>query len=131
MAHNHSEIAPDWDSLGGDEVMQPLLEDFYQRVATSNIRALFPPDFTDTVKKQFAFQSEFWGGPPRYSSWRGFPRLRARHLPFVIRQQDADTWMSCMRQAVQHSDMPEQHRSYFLRRMSLTANAMVNHETAR
>jgi hemoglobin len=115
-----------WDSLGGDAVFLPLLDDFYARIARSPIAGLFPAELAETARKQFAFQSEFWGGPVRYSPWRGHPRLRARHLPFAIDQAAAGEWMRCMGEAVAHSAMPEEHRAAFLERMRLTAQAMIN-----
>lgn len=117
---------PSWDDLGGDAVMEALLRDFYRRIAGSAIARLFPPVLEETWRKQFAFQSEFWGGPPRYSPWRGHPRLRARHLPFPIGLPEAETWMACMRAAVADSQMPAAHRDAFLAQLGRTALAMIN-----
>jgi hemoglobin len=80
-----------WQALGGDEVMLELLQNFYQRIQASSIAHLFPPDLEETRAKQFAFQSDIWGGPPRYRQLRGEPRMRMRHLPFRITRTDADT----------------------------------------
>ncbi|HYE05237.1 MAG TPA: globin [Planctomycetota bacterium] len=115
-----------WDELGGDAVMEPLLADFYARIAASPIARLFPPDLDETRRKQFAFQSEFWGGPARYSPWRGHPRLRARHLPFPIGMAEADTWLACMRAAVDASAMPDAARAAYMDQMRKTAYAMIN-----
>ncbi len=120
---------PDWEALGGDAVMDALLRDFYLRIQSSPIRpAPLPPELEETQRKQFAFQSEFWGGPARYSPWRGHPRLRARHLPFAIGLPEADAWLACMRAAVAASGMPEACRPAFLEQVSKTAYAMVNQE---
>jgi hemoglobin len=121
-----AEPASAWDELGGDAVMEPLMTDFYARIAASPIARLFPPDLSETRAKQFAFQSEFWGGPKRYSPWRGHPRLRARHLPFAIGQAEADAWMACMRAAVAASAMPLEVRPAFLAQVERTATAMIN-----
>ncbi|MBA3686064.1 MAG: globin [Planctomycetes bacterium] len=115
-----------WDDLGGDAVMGPLLRDFYARVAESPIARLFPSDLEQTFVRQFAFQSEFWGGPARYTPLRGHPRLRARHLPFPIRVEDAEEWLSCMRAAVAASGMIADQREQFIERMRQIAMAMVN-----
>jgi hemoglobin len=115
-----------WDDLGGDAVFRDLLADFYARIEASPIRGLFPADLAETILKQFAFQSEFWGGPARYSPWRGHPRLRARHLPFAIGLAEARTWLACMEGAVAASAMPEALRPVFLERMRATAMAMIN-----
>ncbi len=121
-----SQPQPPWDAMGGDAVFLPLLADFYARISRSPIAKLFPPDLDETLRKQFAFQSDFWGGPVRYQPWRGHPRLRARHLPFAIDQTAADEWMRCMTEAVAHSAMTEGYRASFLERMRMTAQAMIN-----
>jgi hemoglobin len=115
-----------WDELGGDEVMGELLTGFYRRIDASPIRRLFPPDLEETRAKQFAFQSLFWGGPDRYTPWRGHPRLRARHLPFPIGVAEAEAWLACMEAAVAESRMPEAVRAPFLTQMRKTAYAMIN-----
>lgn len=116
----------DWEDLGGDTVMGPLLDDFYDRIEQSTIRRLFPPDLVETRAKQFAFQSEFWGGPARYTPWRGHPRMRARHLPFPIGPADKEVWLECMTAAIEASAMPAASRGPFLARLRLVAEAMVN-----
>ena len=119
-----------WEQLGGDAVMAPLLVDFYRRIAASPIAVLFPPGVgepdSETLRKQFAFQSDFWGGPVRYQPWRGHPRMRMRHLPFAIDQDAADTWIACMTAAVEASAMPLAVRSAFLGKMRDIAQAMMN-----
>ena len=115
-----------YDDLGGDAVLEPLLADFYGRIASSAIAPLFPPTMDETRAKQAAFQSEFWGGPARYSPWRGHPRLRARHLPFPIDAAAAREWLRCMGEAVAASAMPREQRPMFLRQMENTALAMIN-----
>ena len=118
-----------WDELGGDSVMEPLLRDFYVRIAASPIARLFPPELEETYRKQLAFQSEFWGGPQRYTPWRGHPRLRARHMPFAIGLPEAEAWLACMRAAVAASRMPEGAREGFLAQVTRTAYAMINQPT--
>ena len=115
-----------WDELGGDAVMGPLLDDFYRRIATSPIARLFPSDLVETRDRQFAFQSEFWGGPARYTPVRGHPRLRARHLPFPIDEAAAETWLAGMGEAVAASAMPETARPGYLARMRAIAFGMIN-----
>lgn len=122
-----------WDHLGGDAVMEPLLADFYTRIAASPIASIFPPGVgepgSETFRKQFAFQSDFWGGPVRYLPWRGHPRMRMRHLSFPIDQAAADTWMACMTAAVEVSAMPVEARADYLLQMRNIAQAMINRST--
>lgn len=115
-----------YDQLGGDAVFAPLLNEFYARIAASPLARLFPPDLEETIRKQAAFQRLFWGGPDDYTPWRGHPRMRARHLAFVIGRGEADAWLACMREAVAASTMPLAMREPFLERMAQIATAMIN-----
>ena len=115
-----------YDELGGDAVFGPLLKNFYERISASSIAHLFPPDLDETTKKQAAFQRMFWGGPDDYTPWRGHPRMRARHLAFVIGRDEADVWLSCMQAALAASTMPPALRSTFYERMAQIAAAMIN-----
>lgn len=115
-----------YDDLGGDAVFGPLLKDFYARIALSPIAHLFPPDLDETTRKQEAFQRMFWGGPDDYTPWRGHPRMRARHLAFVIGRNEADVWLACMHEALLASTMPAGMRASFYERMAQIAAAMIN-----
>lgn len=90
--------------IGGQPTVDALVEDFYRRMdtleAARGIRALHPADLgpiTATLKKYLA---EWLGGPRHYSSERGHPMLRARHLPFPIASTERDAWMLCMNGAL-------------------------------
>lgn len=116
-----------WEQLGGDAVMVPLLRDFYfMRIAASPIAHLFPPDLADTFQKQVDFQRMYWGGRDDYTPRRGHPRMRMRHLPFAIGQEQADTWIACMEAAVAASAMPAEVRPAFLAQLRKIAQAMIN-----
>ena len=84
--------------------MAQLAERFYHHMdtleAAQGIRALHPPDL-GPVKTIFEhFLVEWLGGPPLYSSERGHPRLRRRHMPFPIGASERDAWMLCMSTAL-------------------------------
>ena len=46
------------------------------------------------------FLQQYWGGPGTYSEERGHPRLRARHMPFVISEAERDAWLGHMAAAL-------------------------------
>jgi hemoglobin len=46
------------------------------------------------------FLMQYWGGPTTYNEQRGHPRLRMRHVPFVIGPAERDAWLRHMRSAV-------------------------------
>ena len=90
--------------LGGPAVVDRLVEAFYLRMDTlpeaMTIRAMHKPDLSPIKEVLKRYLVEWLGGPPLYSSERGAPRLRARHLPFKIGIAERDAWLSCMRGAL-------------------------------
>ena len=90
------------------------------------IRALHPRDLgaiREVLKKYLA---QWLGGPTAYSDERGHPRLRARHLPFSIGDEERDAWMLCMRQAMQDVVTDEAVRDGILLKLSSLADWMRN-----
>lgn len=95
---------PLYDQIGGDPVVRALVNRFYDEMNTSpaarTIRAMHPPDLSDSRDKLYWFLSGWLGGPPLYVERKGHPRLRARHLPFAVNSDASEQWMACMRVAL-------------------------------
>lgn len=94
-----------YEYLGREAGIEALVHRFYELMDSlpeaATIRAMHPDDLAESERKLAAFLVERFGGPAVCSSERGHPRLRARHMPFVVDQAAADAWMLCMRQALQ------------------------------
>lgn len=89
------------DAVGGEDFFATLVERFYQRVAVDLLlRPLYPDDLTDSKRHLALFLQQYWGGPGTYSEERGHPRLRARHIPFVIGEAERDAWFAHMAAAL-------------------------------
>jgi len=85
------------DAVGGAAFFVDLVERFYQRVASDLLlRPLYPDDLADSRRHLALFLQQYWGGPGTYSEERGHPRLRQRHLPFVITEAERDAWIGHM-----------------------------------
>ena len=117
-------------AIGGQPVIIELVERFYHHMDSlpeaRQIRALHPADLT-TVKDVFArFLVEWMGGPALYSSERGHPRLRRRHMPFPIAGAERDAWMSCMRAALAEVVQNVELRSELEAAFHRTADFMRN-----
>jgi hemoglobin len=73
---------------------------------------------------------QYWGGPSTYNEQRGHPRLRMRHVPFVIGPAERDAWLRHMRSAVDQmvetnglaATDAEELRAYF----DMAAHSLVN-----
>jgi hemoglobin len=89
------------DQVGGGEFFVELVERFYAGVATDLLlRPLYPDDLTPSKRHLALFLQQYWGGPGTYSEERGHPRLRARHVPFVIGEAERDAWFRHMAAAL-------------------------------
>ena len=89
------------DAVGGEVFFVDLVERFYQRVASDLLlRPLYPDDLSDSKRHLTQFLQQYWGGPGTYSEERGHPRLRQRHMPFVISEAERDAWFGHMTAAL-------------------------------
>ena len=90
-----------FDAVGGEPFFVDLVERFYRQVATDVLlRPLYPSDLADSKRHLALFLQQYWGGPDTYSQERGHPRLRQRHLPFVIGEPERDAWFAHMAAAL-------------------------------
>ena len=89
------------DAVGGGPFFEELVERFYKAVATDLLlRPLYPGDLEPSKRHLALFLQQYWGGPGTYSEERGHPRLRARHVPFVISEAERDAWLRHMAAAL-------------------------------
>ncbi|MFP4436733.1 MAG: globin [Chloroflexaceae bacterium] len=119
-----------YEDLGGDAIFRQLVECFYQRVEHDpRLRPMFPEDMEPGKEHQFLFLTQYFGGPPRYRASRGHPRLRMRHNPFPIGQQERDAWLEHMLAAIDEVGIAEPARSVMRTYFEQAATAMVNRVT--
>jgi hemoglobin len=89
------------DAVGGEAFFVDLVDAFYRRVAADVLlRPLYPDDLTGSRRHMTLFLQQYWGGPGTYSEERGHPRLRQRHMPFVIGEAERDAWFQHMAAAL-------------------------------
>jgi hemoglobin len=121
-----------YDELGGAEPVRALVDRFYDQMDTlpeaAVIRAMHAADLSGARLKLFQFLSGWLGGPPLYVEAHGHPRLRARHLPFVIDTPAAAAWILCMEAALDHPEVPEGLRGPLLQSFVRLAAHMRNTE---
>jgi len=116
--------------LGGDERVQALAETFYNVIEEESptLRAMLPANTENTRRKFYMYLSGWMGGPPLYEAKWGHPRLRMRHLPFSIGDDEAAEWMRCMRIAMGRVGLGEPLMSFLEERFASLALHMRNRE---
>jgi hemoglobin len=110
-----------FDRVGGMPFFERLVEVFYEGVATDEVLLpLYPEqsDLTGAKQRLQLFLAQYWGGPSTYMEKRGHPRLRMRHMPFVIGTLERDRWLVHMATAVEAStqdpDIRAELMAYFV-----------------
>lgn len=109
---DHEDLAPYagtfYAEVGGSRTFQRLTELFYEGVANdADFRAIYPEeDLKPAAVRLQLFLEQYWGGPSTYSQHRGHPRLRMRHVPYVVDSSARDTWLRHMRHALDQMALP-------------------------
>jgi hemoglobin len=115
-----------YDKLGAEN-LRMLVDKFYDLVFEDpQINTLFKSDKNEIKEKQYLFLTQFLGGPQWYSERFGHPRLRARHMPHPITQEDAVAWLKCMSAAIDTLPLSEEIKEELFARFPQTALFMVN-----
>jgi hemoglobin len=121
-----------YEAVGGQPFFDELVERFYQGVVDDPVlRPLYPDDDLVEARRHLAlFLGQYWGGPTTYSDERGHPRLRMRHVPFVIGEAERDAWLRHMCAAldslVVERDIHPAIESRMLDYFGMAAEGMVN-----
>lgn len=118
-----------YDAVGGEETFRRLVAGFYAGVASDpELRALYPEeDLAPAADRLALFLMQYWGGPTTYSETRGHPRLRMRHIPFVIDSAQRDRWLKHMRAALDSLHLPAEQDSRLWSYLQTAAETLQNH----
>ena len=116
-----------YEAVGGDVTFFRLVEAFYRGVENDvKLRALYPEDLDAPREHLALFLIQYFGGPRTYIETRGHPRLRMRHMPFVIGRDERDAWFQHMSAAVDELAIAEPYRSDMLRYFADAATFLMN-----
>lgn len=121
-----------FDAVGGQSFFDELVERFYRGVAGDPLlRPMYPEDDLADAKRHLAlFLGQYWGGPSTYSDERGHPRLRMRHVPFVIGEAERDAWLrhmcSALDSLVTERDVHPAIEARMLDYFAMAADSMMN-----
>lgn len=127
-AHPWGEAETPYEEIGGEDPVRLLAETFYDVIdeESPTLRSLLPADTTNTRRKLFMYLTGWLGGPPLYEERYGHPRLRMRHMPFPIGDDEAAEWMRCMRMAMDRVGIGEPMRTFLDQRLAPLADHMRN-----
>jgi hemoglobin len=117
-----------YDALGGDLVIRSIVDRFYDIIDDDapTLRAMLPKDDSVSRDKLHAYLVEWTGGPALYTPTRGHPRMRMRHLPFPIGEDEVVTWLACMSRALDDTAVTGPVRVFLDDRLHALAHHMRN-----
>jgi hemoglobin len=116
-----------YERWGGEPFFTTLIERFYAGVSADPLlRPMYPDDLTESKAHLAMFLMQYWGGPRHYSDQRGHPRLRMRHVPFVIGRAEADAWLRHMTDAVRAAGMEADDERELLDYLTMAAGSLIN-----
>lgn len=100
-------------SAMGAETITAMVKAFYRRVPGDDLLGPMYPsaDLEGAEKRLRDFLVMRLGGPQTYMEERGHPRLRMRHMPFVIGDAERDRWLLLMEEAMAESGVKDSHAS--------------------
>lgn len=116
--------------IGGEERVRALVERFYDLMdiepGYTVLRAVHGNTLDNARQRLFWFLCGWLGGPQHYTERFGHPKLRMRHVPFVIGIKERDQWLACMDQAMGETGVDEALRSRLSASFFQTADWMRN-----
>jgi hemoglobin len=119
-----------FQTMGGEASVRALVDRFYDLMdlepAHRALRQVHHASLDKARDKLFWFLCGWLGGPQHYVERFGHPRLRARHLPFVIGIRERDQWLACMAQAMREQQVDEQLAARLAESFFNTADWMRN-----
>lgn len=121
-----------YEMLGGEAGVRALVDRFYDLMDSApeakDVRALHASSLKQSREKLFMFLSGWSGGPQLYLEKFGHPRLRMRHMPFVIGNRERDQWLWCMNRAVDAGDFHPSIVEHLKTRFTEIADFMRNQD---
>jgi hemoglobin len=87
--------------LIGEDGFRRLIGAFYKQIPQDDLLGPMYPkhDIPGAEERLRDFLIFRFGGPQKYIEERGHPRLRMRHVPFVIGQAERNRWIELMNNA--------------------------------
>ena len=116
--------------IGGEDKVKALVERFYDLMdiepGYAALRAAHGSELTKARQHLFWFLCGWLGGPQHYTERFGHPKLRLRHMPFVIGVVERDQWLACMEQAMTETGVDAKLRERLKESFFQTADWMRN-----
>ncbi|MEM7284463.1 MAG: group II truncated hemoglobin [Pseudomonadota bacterium] len=117
-----------FQAAGGEAGIRRLVDRFYDLMSTqpeyATIWSWHPDDPELSRDKLARFLCGWTGGPKRYSEKYGSIRIPAAHAHLDVTHAEKNQWLSCMKQALEDLDYPEDFRTYLINALTVPAESI-------
>ena len=113
----------------GEEGFTRLTAAFYRQIPRDEVLGPMYQSHGDLAEAEVRLRDFLiyrFGGPQRYLSTRGEPRLRIRHAPFVVDVRARDHWVQMMDQALLEAAIPAEVADPLRQFLHETATFLIN-----
>lgn len=118
-----------YHAAGGIDGLQRLIADFYRLMdepgAAADLRRMHGENLDMARDKLACFLSGWLGGPRLFAEKYGAIAIPTFHARWPIDQRLADSWLSCMAQAIALQPYPPDFAEYLLRQLRVPAQRIV------
>lgn len=113
----------------GKEGISQISTEFYKIMRNDDLVGKMYPDHDwEGAEERFRdFLLFRFAGDQTYLEKRGHPRLRMRHMPFLIGEKERDRWMDIMDEAMKNADVPDDIAKELHHFFAGVADFMRNH----
>lgn len=117
-----------FEAVGGEGEIRTIVDRFYDIIEAEApaLRAMLPRDDSISRDKLYGYLVEWMGGPALYTSERGHPAMRMRHLPFAIGANEVEAWLTCFGAALDENGITGEVREFLDDRITALALHMQN-----
>jgi hemoglobin len=114
-----------YKAAGEEAGIRKLVDEFYQQMETlkqgQHIRAMHKEDL-DVIKDKLSLFLMGWlGGPRKYSEKYGRISIPMAHQHLIIGEEERDTWLFCMNEALKHQNYSDDFKQYLINQLAIPA----------
>ena len=119
-----------YEWIGGETAVRRLVDRFYDLMdlepAYTELRAAHGSTLEDARDKLFWFLCGWMGGPDYFQERFGHPRLRMRHMPYVVNPHNRDVWLAHMNKEIDQLELPMLHAETLREYFDRAAHSLLN-----
>jgi len=119
-----------YNAAGGLTGLTALVYSFYEHMDSlpeaRSIREMHPSDLAESRKKLAYFLSGWLGGPKLYSKNFGSTTMPKAHRHLPIGRAEVESWMLCMKKAVDKQPYEESFKVYLIEQLRVPAERIFS-----